>query len=238
MAVATVEDIKARFSVWYLRESASPHYDVTMRLPALAYFGFAIWAQAQSTANVLLVDHGLPDDLRIITVLARTATLVVFLSFAVLTIVRRKPIARSNGLWPRFVAIGAVGCLFANAFLRHPEPSYAWELSSALMIALSGALTCFVVVRLGRSFSTMPEARALVTTGPYRYVRHPLYVAEELAIIGVFLQNRSLIALCLLIVQFWLQLQRMRCEEKVLAEAFPSYSDYCRRTARLLPGIY
>jgi protein-S-isoprenylcysteine O-methyltransferase Ste14 len=238
MAAAKVERFRLRFAAWYSLANADATYDAITRVPALAYFGLAIWLQALAAANVLLVDQGLTDDLRIVTVVARTATLTVFLSFALLTIVRRKPVARSKGLWPRLVAVGAVGCLFANAFMAHPQPSYAWELSSAILIAISGALTCFVVVRLGRSFSTMPEARQLVTGGPYRFVRHPLYVAEELAIIGVYLQNRSLIALCLLVVQFWLQLQRMQCEEEVLADAFPAYGDYCRRTARLVPGIY
>jgi protein-S-isoprenylcysteine O-methyltransferase Ste14 len=235
---AVVMDLRERFTEWYWRESATSNYDAFMRLPALVFFGLAIWAQALVIADALLTGHELPLGMRAATVLARTATLIVFLSFAFLTIARTKPVARAKGLWPRIAAIGAVGCLYGNAFLERAEPSFAWESLSALMIAMSGALTCIVVLQLGRSFSTMPEARALVTSGPYRYVRHPLYVAEELAIIGVSLQYRSPAALFLLLAQFWLQVQRMQCEEKVLADAFPRYGEYCRGTARLIPGIY
>lgn len=227
-----------RFSDWYSRESATSTYDVFTRIPALAYFGFAIWVQAWVMYDALSADHDWPLGLQIATILARTATLLVFLCFALLTIARSKPVERAQGLWPRFVAIGGVGFLFANAFLQRPEPEYFWEILSAVLIAMSGILTIIVVSRLGRSFSTMPEARALVTSGPYRYVRHPLYVAEELAIIGVFLQFRSLPAFIIVAIQFGLQLQRMQCEEKVLAKAFPSYGDYCRKTARLIPGVY
>ena len=45
-------------------------------------------------------------------------------------------------------------------------------------------------------------------------------------------------AIGLLVVHLALQLERMRLEERVLAETFPEYTDYAARTARLIPGIY
>jgi protein-S-isoprenylcysteine O-methyltransferase Ste14 len=84
----------------------------------------------------------------------------------------------------------------------------------------------------------MAEARRLVTSGPYRFVRHPLYLAEELAIIGISMQFFSLSTALVLAVQIAFQLRRMYNEEAVLAESFPEYAAYQQRTARLLPGIY
>jgi len=55
--------------------------------------------------------------------------------------------------------------------------------------SILGALTLSF---LGRSFSVMPEARRLVTTGPYSIVRHPLYLFELLGVVGILLQVRSL----------------------------------------------
>ena len=55
----------------------------------------------------------------------------------------------------------------------------------AVLIAVLAALD------LGRSVSVMPEARRLVVQGLYRRIRHPLYLAEEIATIGCFLQFRS-----------------------------------------------
>jgi protein-S-isoprenylcysteine O-methyltransferase Ste14 len=84
----------------------------------------------------------------------------------------------------------------------------------------------------------MAEARRLVTSGPYRLVRHPLYLAEELAVVGIFVQSLSLWTALILAVQIAFQLRRMHNEEAILAESFPEYAAYRQRTARLLPGIY
>jgi protein-S-isoprenylcysteine O-methyltransferase Ste14 len=84
----------------------------------------------------------------------------------------------------------------------------------------------------------MAEARQLVTSGVYRWVRHPLYLAEELAVVGIVLQFLSPWTGLLLAVQIAFQLRRMRNEERVLSETFPQYTDYRARTAMLLPGLY
>jgi protein-S-isoprenylcysteine O-methyltransferase Ste14 len=77
-----------------------------------------------------------------------------------------------------------------------------------------------------------------VTSGPYRYVRHPLYAAEEIAILGVWLQFMSWPATAILVGHFIIQLWRLGFEETVLRESFPGYDAYARQTARLIPGIY
>jgi protein-S-isoprenylcysteine O-methyltransferase Ste14 len=84
----------------------------------------------------------------------------------------------------------------------------------------------------------MAESRQLVTTGPYRCVRHPLYLAEEIATIGVFLQFASLQAALVLAAHIAFQLRRMRNEELVLTASFHEYATYQRTTARLIPGVY
>jgi protein-S-isoprenylcysteine O-methyltransferase Ste14 len=109
---------------------------------------------------------------------------------------------------------------------------------STLLILFGSAAAVITLVRLGRSFSMMAEARRLVTSGPYRFVRHPLYIAEELAMIGLLMQFFSLSSAFVLAVQIAFQLRRMHNEEAVLAESFPEYAAYQQRTARLLPGIY
>jgi len=94
------------------------------------------------------------------------------------------------------------------------------------------------LIRLGRSFSIMAESRQLVTTGPYQFVRHPLYLTEEIALVGVFLQYASPWTVLLLLVQIAFQLRRMYNEELVLTAHFPEYAAYQRTTARLIPGVY
>jgi protein-S-isoprenylcysteine O-methyltransferase Ste14 len=77
-----------------------------------------------------------------------------------------------------------------------------------------------------------------VVSGPYAFVRHPLYLGEFIVIFGTALQHSMPWSLLLLGVQYMFQFERMRNEERVLARAFPNYTDYMARTARLLPGVY
>ena len=49
---------------------------------------------------------------------------------------------------------------------------------------LIGMIMMLVTIRhLGRSFSLVPQARNVVQTGPYRWIKHPLYLAEEIAVL-------------------------------------------------------
>jgi protein-S-isoprenylcysteine O-methyltransferase Ste14 len=72
----------------------------------------------------------------------------------------------------------------------------------------------------------------------YRRVRHPLYLAEEIAAIGLVMQFFSAWTALILAVQIGFQLRRMRNEEAVLTETFTEYRAYGARTARIVPGIY
>jgi protein-S-isoprenylcysteine O-methyltransferase Ste14 len=92
--------------------------------------------------------------------------------------------------------------------------------------------------KLGRSFSMMPEARKLITTGPYRIVRHPMYLSEEIAIAGIVIQNLSLYALALFTVHLWIQVQRMKHEENVLRNTFSEYDEVMGPRPRLIPHVY
>jgi protein-S-isoprenylcysteine O-methyltransferase Ste14 len=91
---------------------------------------------------------------------------------------------------------------------------------------------------LGRSFSLIPQARKLVTSGPYAIVRHPLYLVEEAAVAGVLLQYAWFAALPFLVLHVTVQIMRMQLEEKVLQKAFPEYAAYVRHTPRLIPGVW
>jgi protein-S-isoprenylcysteine O-methyltransferase Ste14 len=84
----------------------------------------------------------------------------------------------------------------------------------------------------------MAEARQLATSGAYRIIRHPLYLAEEVATIGGVIQFLSIWTCMLLLVQIACQIRRMSNEEGVLMDVFPEYTRYKGTTSRIIPGIY
>ena len=94
--------------------------------------------------------------------------------------------------------------------------------------------------RLG-NFGIYPEPipdSCLVTTGPYRWVRHPMYSSLLLFMLGIALYRHALpnyLGMLLLTVAIF---GKMKREEVHLHLKFEDYSDYVRKTHRLFPGVY
>lgn len=153
--------------------------------------------------------------------------------------IRLRPLSKFPGVFPTLAALS--GGFLMTAFLlldrREDLPSAVYFVAFALVIVGNG-LSILVLSQLGRSFSILPESRKLVTSGAYALVRHPLYLAEAIASIGVALLFLSPAALFLLLTQFAWQLVRMHYEEKILKETFPEYAPYAKRVKRIIPGIY
>jgi protein-S-isoprenylcysteine O-methyltransferase Ste14 len=226
-------------SVWR-RIAGTRGYDYALRLAV------ACWFLALGIVFVRDIGDGIGaiaaaglDALAAARLVSRFCLFAFFTLIAWLTLVRTRPLARAEGLQPRLSALAGCYLLYGLAFLpRNAELGVALHVVSALLLLLGNGLAVVILIRLGRSFSIMAEARGLVTDGPYRLVRHPLYLAEQIAIAGAFIQFASPSAALLVLVQLAFQLQRMRNEEAVLARAFPDYAAYARRTPRLVPGIW
>jgi protein-S-isoprenylcysteine O-methyltransferase Ste14 len=135
--------------------------------------------------------------------------------------------------------VAFVSCTVAMAAvvaLGQPGAGSAVSLAAGEALAVASCVWLLAsVVFLGRCFGVLPEARGLVTRGPYGIVRHPVYLGELGAAAGLALgapAARNLIALAALAAA---QLVRMRLEERALEAAFPEYAAYAARTPRLLP---
>jgi protein-S-isoprenylcysteine O-methyltransferase Ste14 len=94
---------------------------------------------------------------------------------------------------------------------------------------------------LGRNWSgwiTVKDDHALIRTGPYRVVRHPIYSGLLLALAGTALaigEWRGLLAVASAVLGFVLKL---RIEEARMRETFPEYERYRRQVAALIPGVF
>lgn len=92
---------------------------------------------------------------------------------------------------------------------------------------------------LGRSFGLLPAQRGLVVAGPYRLVRHPIYLGYLIGHIGFLLVNFSWWNLGVLALLYVAQVYRIGREEAVLAATSAAYRDYQQRVRwRLLPFVY
>lgn len=161
------------------------------------------------------------------------------LMVACLYVVRLRPVSKFAGALPCAAAILG-GFLMSGLLLlpmRQDLPLWA-RLFACVLVIIGNLFAVAIMLRLGRSFSILPESRKLVTQGPYAVVRHPLYLAEAITTLGVVINFLSPWALLLVAAQIILQLVRIHYEEKVLQEHFPEYKDYAKKTWRLIPGIY
>jgi protein-S-isoprenylcysteine O-methyltransferase Ste14 len=179
----------------------------------------------------------LPASL-VLGIVARTATLFFLGALVVLFALRRVPQRTAPGFWPRAVAVAGTFLGVGILLLPPHELSPALSLVSLVLIIGGTVFALYAVLVLGRSVSMVPQARRLVTSGPYAFVRHPVYLGEIVLMIGIALQFLSVWALVLLALQLACQFLRMSNEERVLLAAFPDYADYMARTARLVPGVY
>ncbi len=213
-------------------------HDRMMRIPIILFTGFFLIREIGLLGEFLL-HHPAQLALHYLTGLGARISLILFLLLlVVLHATRARPINKARGLQPKISAL--LGLTLGNLLLLidRPEPAVWVDLASASLL-LAGNYFCIVtLMHLGRSISIMAEARRLVTSGPYSRIRHPLYLAEEIATLGIFLQFRSWEAAGILCLHLVFQIQRMRNEERVLLDTFPEYRPYMERTSRLLPGVW
>jgi len=146
--------------------------------------------------------------------------------------------ARGTDRRPAIVAASFVSTFMVMAVPYLPAAAPRdWLLLPADVVALvgiGGALWSLAYLR--RSFAILPQARRLVTGGPYGLSRNPLYVAEVVAGWSVYLPTMAWPGLLALSANVVLLLVRVRAEERVLAAAFgDEYVEYRRRVPRFLP---
>jgi len=170
-------------------------------------------------------------------VLYQTLT-IALIGMCVVLFLARRPVLGRRATWQgRVVALIGTFVLYVPAAVHVGDVPTTLLLTSSAIILTGSALSLISLRTLDRCFGVFPEARGLVTAGPYTYIRHPLYLGEIVVGLGLVLATRwvPLVGLFVLlcVFQYW----RAGLEERALTVVFPEYADYSRRTWRIIPLV-
>jgi protein-S-isoprenylcysteine O-methyltransferase Ste14 len=158
-----------------------------------------------------------------------------------------------TGRNPRFrddrarVVVASLSASFLLVGVGHlPMGPVVWEGSErsiqiGLFVTVMGAVLALVALAsLKSNFSIVPEVRSLVVTGPYQWLRHPMYFAELLMVVGIALSDLHVTYLIGAMSVFGLQVYRIRMEERLLSTSFPTaHKEFVAHTHyRLIPCVW
>jgi protein-S-isoprenylcysteine O-methyltransferase Ste14 len=197
-----------------------------LRMFALLTYGVLVW-------NVALhwwADTGRYTLLLLLLTESFTLALVLFARRAVARDLA--PIALAATLYAAFffVVFG-----YTDTVQLMPE----WTGATLQLAGLAWQATAKAT--LGRSFGLLPAQRRLVTGGPYRVVRHPIYLGYLITHIGFLLSNFSVRNLLVLAMLYLAQAVRMRREEDMLraGDQQAAYAAYCIAVRyRIVPFVF
>ncbi len=163
--------------------------------------------------------------------------LALFYLMAALLIMTRPPAkAHAEGALPRILAFVGTYMPWTIGFFVKPEGTLPNFVASVLVV--TGIVMTLVTLRhLGSAFSLTPQARHVVKTGPYRWIRHPLYLSEEIAFAGLVLQSLSPATVAVFLLHIGVQVCRIRYEENLLRRVCPEYAVDSARW-RLIPYVW
>ena len=186
----------------------------------------------------------------------QTATILAILAWGGLTGMRLLQAWRTLQVIPALLAVQA-GMVALQLMLRRPQTKpvpwsqmatawvsacLPWVLEVAQDTLVGRVLGCAGIAlaliamgTLGRSFGIAPADRSLVQTGPYRWIRHPMYLGELSAVLGAIYGNLSPWNFLILSLLLLTILLRIHWEEAAI-DGYPGYTGQVRW--RLIPFIF
>jgi protein-S-isoprenylcysteine O-methyltransferase Ste14 len=201
-------------------------HDYVGALVTIAITGLALWRAPRITMWMLPVYAF--DIAAAVSFLVRGRAVLEEASW------HRRVVAYAAG-WglPAFTAAAAT---WAPQWLEAAGPPRLRTLGYVFILG-AVAWKLYALWYLRRAFSVEPAARELVTGGPYRFARHPIYTGHIVSTVGMLLMRPApmLAAWCLVwVALLW---RRSRYEEAVLEAAFPAYAGYRKRVGAFAPHL-
>jgi len=128
---------------------------------------------------------------------------------------------------------------YAQVIWLRWSPGYpAWPGAGLVLVTLGACVSLVSLLTIRRLFGIRPALRGLVTGGPYRFIRHPIYLSYIVADIGYNLQEWNVVTLLLVLLGWMSLVYRIHAEERVLSQhgEWPAYVILVHY--RLFPGIW
>jgi protein-S-isoprenylcysteine O-methyltransferase Ste14 len=137
----------------------------------------------------------------------------------------------------------AVGVAYAYPYaqviyLRWSPGEETWPAGGLALVIFAAGLSLLSLFTIGRRFGVRPALRDLVTTGPYRLIRHPMYLSYVIGDIGYNLQEWNLVTVFLVLIGWMSLIYRIQAEERVLSHHVEWQAYKARVRYRVLPGLW
>ena len=156
-----------------------------------------------------------------------------------IALIRPPPKARDYSIASSMAVAVAYIYPYAQVIYLRWSPGYVASPTAGLtLVMLAACLSLVSLLAMGRRFGVRPALRGLVTSGAYRFVRHPMYLSYVIADIGYNLQEWNSVTLLLVLIGWASLVYRIRAEERVLSQhaEWPAYIVLVRY--RLFPGLW
>ncbi|HYM49766.1 MAG TPA: isoprenylcysteine carboxylmethyltransferase family protein [Candidatus Limnocylindrales bacterium] len=208
---------------------------------ALPLGAYGLLIYIQGTLAIDGLQHALAgqtDRATTMYLVNRILTLLFFSFLFAIYIVRSRAVGKDHSVGAVATAMFGTLVLYSLWLLPAPRTDNLYLLATSdILLSCGMLLAVYSVSYLRHRFSVVPEARGLVTTGPYALVRHPIYLGEIVAALGLILPSYASFQLVIFVLFVAAQLRRTAYEESVLRKSFPEYAAYAARTRRLIPFV-
>ena len=184
------------------------------------------------------------DPYRLLIAMCWAVFLVVWVVTAMFV---KRTVERSLG-WARLVALAVVAGVYVVARsipgmnLRLWPRSDAVGIAAVLLAIIGLATTLWARAALGRNWSgtiAFKQDHELIQSGPYAWVRHPIYSGLLLMFLGTAVESARPAGFVFLAAAFVVFVLKSQAEEQLMLRHFPdAYAQYRRRVRALIPGVW